>query len=314
MPAVCRQNFCADDPDLLAAVDAGAIEVDDDNEPVPENIPQQGHQEENECEFSDVWGHEGSSVLIKKRQYWPRYVKGKEIKDHFSNKDPGSFDAIKGKMDNTDFCIYGMKEPDYVLMFMTSYGVEGRQGLEQVRAVQDGGVTRKVRFHYPEVCANHYSFRDTSVDSHNGRRMHPIVIEEQWYTQMWLNKVFQFLLGITEVNCNLINSVYFGSELLGQVDFRYQLGNELINNPYSTTGESERRTREVAVVDMEHLLVSLPQYKILKKARMCSCKTQYIQLKCSCKRRIRVRTYCKCSPGVMRCSECFKSHLINAIN
>ena len=57
MPAVCRCNFCTDDPDLLAAVDAGAIEIDDDNEPVPENIPQQGHEEQNECEFSDVWGH-----------------------------------------------------------------------------------------------------------------------------------------------------------------------------------------------------------------------------------------------------------------
>ena len=59
MPSVCHRNFCADDPDLLAAVDAGAIEIDDDNEPVPENIPQQGQQEDNECEFSDVWGHEG---------------------------------------------------------------------------------------------------------------------------------------------------------------------------------------------------------------------------------------------------------------
>ena len=144
--------------------------------------------------------------------------------------------------------------------------------------------------------------------------MHPIAIKEQWWTQRWPNKMFQFLLGITEVNCHLINLVYFGSELLEQVDFRYQLGDELINNPYSTAEESEKRTREAAVVDMEHSLVSLPQYRTFKKARMRKCKTQYIQLKCSCERRIRVRTYCKCSPGVMRCSKCFKNHIINAIN
>ena len=577
MPAVCRRNFRADDPDLLAAVDAGAIEIDDDNEPVPENIPQEGQQDQNECEFNDEWGHEGicfrrqigaanrgaslkhhdrhlkltklqlfevlfpikwvkeclipatnkslgdnhreldyaeflrfvgiwmqmcttvgferrdfwasstntsdrdtpfkfnsvmskhrfeailanlaytqvdppsyqdrfwevremikawnenmddefiaswmscldesmskwlnkwtcpgfmfvprkpwpcgneyhsiccsmsgvmyrieivegkhaprqaeaekefsnlgktvglclrltkaihgtgnvvvmdsgfcvlkaiielrkkgvfSSALIKKRRYWPRYIKGEEIKEHFADKEPGSFDAMKGKMENTEFYVYGMKEPDYVLLFMTSYGVEGRQGAEQVRAVQDDGVTRKVRFQYPEVCANHYNYRD-SVDNHNGRRMHPIAIEEQWRTQRWPNKVFQFLLGITEVNCNLVNWAYFGAESLGQVDFRYQLGDELINNPYSNKGESEKRTREAAVVDMEHSLVSLPQYKTFQNARIRGCKTRYIQLLCSCEQRIRVRTYCKCSPGVMRCSECFKTHLINAFN
>ena len=254
-----------------------------------------------------------SSALIKKRRYWPRYVKGEEIKEHFANKDPGSFDAIKGRMENTDFYIYGMKEPDYVLLFMTTYGVEGRQGIEQVRTIQDGGVARKIRFRYPEVCANHYNFRD-SVDNHNGRRMYPIAIEEQWRTQRWPNKVFQFLLGITEVNCNLINSVYFGSEQLPQVDFRHQLGDELINNPYIATQETQRRTREARTVDMEHSLVRLPPYKTFKNLRMHSCKTQYIQLKCTCERRVRVRTYCKCSPGVMRCSECFKTHLINEMN
>ena len=254
-----------------------------------------------------------SSALIKKRRYWPRYIKGQEIKDHFAAKEPGAFDAMKGKMENIDFYVYGMKEPDYVLLFMTSYGVEGRRGKEQVRTIEDGGVVRKIRFQYPEVCANHYNFRD-SVDNHNGRRMYPIAIEEQWRTQRWANKVFQFLLGITEVNCNLLNSVYFGSELLGQVEFRHQLGNELINNPYLVTQEAQRRTREAATVDLEHSLTRLPPYKTFKKTRLHPCMTQYIQLKCACERRNRVRTYCKCSPGVMRCSECFKTHLIEAIN
>ena len=196
---------------------------------------------------------------------------------------------------------------------MTSYGVEGRQGPEQVRAIQDSGTTRKVRFKYPEVCANHYSYRD-SVDNHNGRRMHPIAIEEQWKTQRWPNKVFQFLIAITEVNCNLINLAYFGAELLGQVEFRHQLADKLINNPYVAMGETQNRRREAAATEKEHSLVSLPQYRTFRKTRIRKCKTKYIQLKCACDRRIRVRTYCICSPGVMRCGECFKTHLINAVN
>ena len=172
---------------------------------------------------------------------------------------------------------------------------------------------RRVTFKYPEVCANHYAYRD-SVDNHNSRRMYPIAIEEQWRTQRWPNRVFQFLLGVTEVNCNLLSASYFGSELKEQVAFRYELGDELINNPYGTAQETRKRRREVTGIDRNHSLMSLPPFKTFTKMRMRDCKTRYIQLRCSCERSVRVRTYCKCSPGVMRCNECFKSHLINVIN
>ena len=86
-----------------------------------------------------------SSAMIKKRRYWPRYVKGEQIKEHFAGKEAGAFDAMKGKLQNTDFYIYGMKEPDYVLLFMTTYGREGRQGKEQSQTVEDGGVMRRVK-------------------------------------------------------------------------------------------------------------------------------------------------------------------------
>ena len=47
MPAVCRRNFHPDDPDLLTAVEAGKIGIDDDNELVPENIPMPNHAQQN---------------------------------------------------------------------------------------------------------------------------------------------------------------------------------------------------------------------------------------------------------------------------
>jgi len=78
-----------------------------------------------------------------------------------------------------------MKEPDYCLLFMTRYGSENQQGKEQSRADEEG-VVSQVRFKYPEVCYNHYAYRD-SVDNHNGRRMYPIALEEQWKTQRWPN-------------------------------------------------------------------------------------------------------------------------------
>ena len=61
-------------------------------------------------------------ALIKKRQYWPKHVPGEQIIQHFADKSIGSSDAIKGELDGVPFHIYGMKEPDYVMQIMSTYG------------------------------------------------------------------------------------------------------------------------------------------------------------------------------------------------
>ena len=63
-----------------------------------------------------------AAALIKKRRYWPKHVKGKEIKKHFEDKYVGDIDAMAGKLDNIPFHYYAMKELDYVIMLMTTYG------------------------------------------------------------------------------------------------------------------------------------------------------------------------------------------------
>ena len=64
-----------------------------------------------------------SLALVKKRQYWQKYLKGEEVKQHFDNMDPGYFDAIGRTLDRMPSYIYEMKEPDYVLLFMTTFGL-----------------------------------------------------------------------------------------------------------------------------------------------------------------------------------------------
>ena len=152
--------------------------------------------------------------MIKKRHYWPKYVNGNEMKAKFDGCEPGSFNARKGKLDGFDFYIYGMKEPDYTLMFMATYGSENRQGKEQTQKyVEEKGEASTVKFKYPEVCHNHYAYQD-SVDNHNGRRMYPIALEEQWKTHRWPNRCFQFMIGVTEVNANLANHAIFDQPMM----------------------------------------------------------------------------------------------------
>ena len=63
-----------------------------------------------------------ASALIKKRKYWPKHIKGDAIKQHFDEKAVGDCNSWKGKMEEVPFHVYAMKEPDYVMSLMSTYG------------------------------------------------------------------------------------------------------------------------------------------------------------------------------------------------
>ena len=41
---------------------------------------------------------------------------------HFTEKGIGELDALQGMLDDVKFHVVAMKEPDHVMMFMTTYG------------------------------------------------------------------------------------------------------------------------------------------------------------------------------------------------
>ena len=90
-------------------------------------------------------------ALIKKRQYWPKHVKGDDIIQHFANKEVGSADALRGQLDGVPVYIYGMKEPEYTMMLMATYGTLAEQGDKKTRNFMDGGSKVVKKFKYPEV-------------------------------------------------------------------------------------------------------------------------------------------------------------------
>ena len=68
----------------------------------------------------------------KKSKYWPKHIKGVEIKAHFDGKDVGDCDSWKGMMEEVPFHVYAMTEPDYVMLLMSTYGTNLRQAKKQV--------------------------------------------------------------------------------------------------------------------------------------------------------------------------------------
>ena len=117
-----------------------------------------------------------ASALIKKRRYWPKHVDGDAINMHFENKEIGAADSLSGKMDDIPFHIFGMKEPDYVMKLMSTYGTNGRVSGHTTKRDYVNSERKKVSisFNYPEVVSNHFKYWH-SVDDHNAKRHAPYV-------------------------------------------------------------------------------------------------------------------------------------------
>ena len=128
-----------------------------------------------------------SSVVIKKQRYWPRYVEeGDAIDKQFEGKAVGTMETLPDKLDGVDFKIMSMKEEDYVMKLMTTYGseVEVDDGATQ-RTEAENGLKVTKHFKYTETFYNHFKFRH-QVDNHNNLRHAPISFEVSVNTKDWL--------------------------------------------------------------------------------------------------------------------------------
>lgn len=250
-----------------------------------------------------------AAALIKKRRYWPRYVRGDEIRQHFDSKAVGDADAWSGTLDGQSFKIHSMKEPDYVMSLMTTYGTLSRVGCK-VTSRKVGNET--ITFNYPEVVNNHFKYRH-AVDDHNSKRHQPISLESTWATTWWPNRVFAFLLAITEVNV-MLAAVHFTEMYDTQpsmLDFRKKFAKELINNQYwrdeeHRTRSSPRKRRRSHESGCK--LLSLAKFKKFRGTQIVAAESAYPQAKCTYECGKKVRTYCQCTPGRIVCSGCYPLH------
>ena len=260
-----------------------------------------------------------ASALIKKRRYWPKDVPGDDIRRAFEGKAIGDTARLPGVAEtHYPFDIFAMKEEEYVLMFMSTYGslLENEDQKLSYRSSSNG--QPPISFKYKEVFGNHYKYRG-SVDEHNSKRHDGntgagMSLEASWTTTRWENRVFSYVLGTSEVNAYLSRSYFASSDHETQFQFRQNLSRELLfyleNRQEDATPRRTRASRSIN----SHELRKLPPFSknfggIPKK--MYSRK--YQQRKCStpgCKNR--VRTFCKCSPDIIRCRSCFASHCVEA--
>jgi len=205
-----------------------------------------------------------ASALIKKRRYWPKFIDGDKIIEHFESREVGDIDSWPGVLDNEKFSIMALKEPDYVMIVMTTYGSLRRMGKENKRVYLVNGDRRAKTFQYPEVIANHFTYRD-SVDANNRDRMFPIALEETWKTTRWATRVFQFILALTEVNVRRAQVRIYGEPTASQQSFRRELARQLIFNPYLTPEPLNGVNLRPRLTRHGHALISIPCFKKFDK-------------------------------------------------
>jgi hypothetical protein len=129
-----------------------------------------------------------AAAVIKKRRYWPRHIDGEGINTKLKDEPVGTQTALPGVLDDVRFHVFCLKEQEYTMMIMSTYGTMEEKS-ETIRSI--AGVNKT--FKYTEVFHNHFKGRH-SVDDNNKTRMHPIALEETWQTTCWENRIFVFLL------------------------------------------------------------------------------------------------------------------------
>ena len=119
----------------------------------------------------------------------------------------GDIECRHGILGKVQFHLLCMREPDDIMSLMSTYGTMERFEEEKNCSWKEDDVTKTARLKYPEVVHNHYKDRHM-VDDHNARRQSPISLEESWATRRWSNRVFAFILGVSEVNAMLAEAYF----------------------------------------------------------------------------------------------------------
>lgn len=119
----------------------------------------------------------------------------------FADFKVGETSSLCGKLDSVLYNIFGMKEPNYTMKLMATYGsLTTKPAQKETKRTykKDGHMVSKM-FKYTEPFANHCLYCH-AVDNHNNLCHSVPAIEETWVTHRWANRVFAFLLVVSEVN------------------------------------------------------------------------------------------------------------------
>eukprot|EP00957_Ditylum_brightwellii_P099414 7572870-Ditylum_brightwellii.AAC.1 len=143
--------------------------------------------------------------------------------------EAGTAKVVEGIMDGVRYFIFNLKEPDYTSKIISTYGCIAEEGDKTNQRLSDE--TKKF-FKYVQCFFNNFHYGHV-VDDHNKFCMPEPCSEKSWVTAFWENRVFAFVLAISEVNAWLAKQYFVaGENYITLLQMRTQLVSELVCNPY----------------------------------------------------------------------------------
>jgi hypothetical protein len=223
-------------------------------------------------------------------------------------------DSLPGTLDGTNFKVFCMKEEDYVMKLMATYGAlrSVDEGATQRSVTRRSGIRENVSFKYTEPFFNHFKFRH-QVDDHNNNRHSPISLEESINTKDWKIRVFTFILAVVEVNARLAYQFFTKSDSpLSQLQFRRLLAKELMDFSFVVNRDNRKRKRRsieavAPICGVETAPVYATSWNGTEWHYLSSKYPQHFCKTVGCNKRI--RTYCKCMKGFWLCPACIGMHI-----
>ena len=237
--------------------------------------------------------------------------------------DVGSTDVLHGVLDDVSYDIFCMKEEDYVMKIMATYGCNSPPMRDRKKATRTLVSGVKTEFEYIEPVANHFDYRHCVDDNNHLRHMRPS-IEETWKTHRWALRCLSFFLAVSEVNAFLCfrNWVWSEKEKMYFHAFRRHLSIEMMTNTYDEddgeqdfiSDEPRRSPRQGSANN--HVLTSAPINSTkwsLAQGWIKNCIQKYQQVRCTnCS--TQTRTYCLCDPGTFFCPQCHVLHVHHVLS
>ena len=94
---------------------------------------------------------------MRQRWYWPKYVDINTIKQCFKNVSVGVTRRLPGELRGEKFDLFCLKEPDYVMILMSTYG-SLNANTNQRDSIRYDKNNQPVVFMYNNAIGNHFEY------------------------------------------------------------------------------------------------------------------------------------------------------------
>lgn len=264
-------------------------------------------------------------VAVKKKKHWPKHFPGDIVNRDAREWDVGDCYAAEVEVDDTNFHIVAMREPDYNFMFMSTCSTTEPSGVFAFRkylvraAEEDGGAEgdasgaeaaedeHKYEIELPEIVATYYSCRH-AVDDNNHLRQGSVDLERAWNTKTWHHRQLAFILSLTCTNAFLAFKYLSPQNPKSNFDFREQVARELMK--YNVREKRKAKEEAKPLADpLPHQLERVPDHCTVVDNRFVeSLKKKEVQRHCMYCHKLTV-FYCVCDINKAICAHDFAKHM-----